>query len=143
MASLNKVMLIGHLGKDPEVKTLENGSKVAKVSLATTDRYKDKAGNIQESTEWHNLEMWGDQAKLAEQYLRKGKLIYVEGKIKTDSWEDHGIKKFWTSIRVYTFTMLSSIGDNKSNGTPGEANAVSTPNADDFINPNSVDDLPF
>jgi single-strand DNA-binding protein len=142
MASLNKVMLIGHLGKDPEVKTLENGNKVAKVSLATTERYKDKAGIVQESTEWHNLEMWGDQAKLAEQYLRKGKFVYVEGKIKTDSWEDHGIKKFWTSIRVYNFTMLGGVNENKPQ-TSGEATTVSTPNPDDFVNTNSVDDLPF
>ena len=90
MASLNKVMLIGHLGKDPVVTTFESGTKVAKVSLATTEKFKDKSGNPQETTEWHNLEIWGDQAKVAEQYLRKGKLVYVEGKIKTDSWEDNG-----------------------------------------------------
>ena len=87
MASLNKVMLIGRLGKDPEVKTFENGTKVAKVTLATSEKYKDKTGNLVENTEWHNLEIWGDLAKIAEQYLRKGKLIYVEGKIKTDSWK--------------------------------------------------------
>ncbi len=142
MASLNKVMLIGHLGKDPVVTTLENGSKVAKLSLATTEKFKDKNGNPLESTEWHNLEIWGDQAKIAEQYLRKGKLVYVEGKIKTDTWEDNGIKKYRTFIRVLGFTMLSSIGDQKSTAT-GNDKSENIPNPDDFINANSVDDLPF
>ncbi len=142
MASLNKVMLIGHLGKDPVVTTFESGTKVAKVSLATTEKFKDKSGNPQETTEWHNLEIWGDQAKVAEQYLRKGKLVYVEGKIKTDSWEDNGIKKYRTYIRVLGFTMLGGAGENKTNGVV-EHNASTVPNPDDFINANSVDDLPF
>jgi single-strand DNA-binding protein len=142
MASLNKVMLIGFLGKDPEVKTLENGTKVAKLTLATSEKFKDKNGNLQESTEWHNLEIWGEQAKIAEQYLRKGKQIYVEGKIKTDSWEDNGIKKYRTFIRVFNFTMLGTAGDHKNNGS-AETQMVSAPNADDFINSGSIDDLPF
>ncbi len=141
MASLNKVMLIGHLGKDPEVKTLENGTKVAKVSLATTEKFKDRNGNVQESTEWHNLEIWGEQAKVAEQYLRKGKQVYVEGKIKTDSWEDNGIKKYRTFIRVLGFTMLGSASDNKTSGSV--ESPIGVPNPDDFVNTSSVDDLPF
>ena len=141
MASLNKVMLIGHLGKDPEVKTLENGTKVAKVSLATTEKFKDRNGNVQESTEWHNLEIWGEHAKVAEQYLRKGKQVYVEGKIKTDSWEDNGIKKYRTFIRVLGFTMLGSASDNKTSGSV--ESPIGVPNPDDFVNTSSVDDLPF
>ena len=144
MASLNKVMLIGHLGKDPEVKTLENGSKIVKVSLATSEKYKDKNGIVQENTEWHNIEIWGEQAKFAEQFMRKGKLVYVEGIIKTDSWEDNGIKKYWTSIKAFNFIMLSSAGGDKSNTTPAnDGNVVVPPNPDEFINSNSVDDLPF
>ncbi len=142
MASLNKVMLIGRLGKDPEVKTFENGTKVAKVTLATSEKYKDKTGNLVENTEWHNLEIWGDLAKIAEQYLRKGKLIYVEGKIKTDSWEDNGAKKYRTTIRVSTLTMIGSNPDDNSDKAAASGKEP-MPNPDDFINSNSVDDLPF
>ena len=142
MASLNKVMLIGRLGKDPEVKTFENGTKVAKVTLATSEKYKDKTGNLVENTEWHNLEIWGDLAKIAEQYLRKGKLIYVEGKIKTDSWEDNGAKKYRTTIRVSTLTMIGSNPDDNSDKAAASGKEPML-NPDDFINSNSVDDLPF
>ena len=97
MAGVNKVILIGNLGKDPEVRYLENGKAVANVTLATTERYKDREGNQVENTEWHDLEMWDGLAKIAEQYLSKGKSIYVEGKIKTDSWQDEqGMKKYRT-----------------------------------------------
>jgi single-strand DNA-binding protein len=141
MASLNKVMLIGNLGKDPDVKTFENGAKVANVSLATTEKFKDKNGNLQEVTEWHDLQIWGEQAKIAEQYLRKGRQVYVEGKITTDTWEDNGVKKYRTRIRVSNFTMLGSAGENKT--STGESQPTNVPNPNDFINANSVDDLPF
>jgi single-strand DNA-binding protein len=141
MASLNKVMLIGNLGRDPEVRTLENGTKVAKVSLATTERYKDRNGNPQDQTEWHNLEIWGELAKIAEQYLRKGKQIYVEGKIKTDSWEDNGVKKSRTVIRVSSFTMLGGNTEASDGAQRQENNAGKKP--EDFISASSVDDLPF
>ena len=88
MAGVNKVILIGNLGKDPEVRYLENGSVVANITLATTETYKDRNGNRIDSTEWHDLEMWDGLAKIAEQYLSKGKSIYVEGKIKSDTWQD-------------------------------------------------------
>lgn len=141
MASLNRVLLIGNLGKDPEVRTLDNGTKVAKVALATTEKYKDRNGQPQEQTEWHNLEIWGEQARIAEQYLRKGKQIFVEGKIKTDSWEDNGVKKYRTVIRVSSFTMLGNAGSENVGREPEKTEnmpppVVSTPDI-------SLDDLPF
>jgi single-strand DNA-binding protein len=117
MAGVNKVILIGNLGKDPEVRYLENGKAVANVTLATTEKYKDRDGNQVESTEWHDLEMWDGLAKIAEQYLQKGKSIYVEGKIKTDSWQDEqGNKKYRTRIRVQNMTMLGSPGSGGGSG---------------------------
>ncbi len=107
MAGVNKVILIGNLGKDPEVRYLENGSVVANVTLATTESYKDRNGNRIDNTEWHDLEMWDGLAKIAEQYLSKGKSIYVEGKIKSDTWQDEqGNNRKRTRIRVLNMTML-------------------------------------
>jgi single-strand DNA-binding protein len=88
MNGLNKVMLIGHLGKDPEYMTLENGTSLAKCSLATSESYRDKEGKLQSETEWHNLILWKGLADYARKYLKKGHLVYVEGKIKTRSFED-------------------------------------------------------
>lgn len=117
MAGVNKVILIGNLGKDPEVKYLEGGSVVANVVIATTESYKDKTGNKIEMTEWHDLEMWDGLAKIAEQYLKKGKTIYVEGRIKSDTWQDdQGNNRKRTRIRVQNLTML---------GSPTGANAQS------------------
>ena len=88
MRGINKVILIGRLGKDPEVKYLENGTPLAKFSVATSESYKDRSGNQVENTEWHNLIFWRKQAEIAEKYLRKGSLIYLEGKLQTRSWDD-------------------------------------------------------
>lgn len=122
MAGINKVILIGNLGKDPEVRYLENGSVVANVTLATSESYKDRNGNKVDSTEWHDLEMWDGLAKIAEQYLQKGKTIYVEGKIKSDTWQDdQGNNRKRTRIRVLNLTMLGSGGTAPSNG--GQQNA--------------------
>lgn len=147
MAGVNKVILIGNLGKDPEVRYLENGKAVANVTLATTERYKDREGNQVESTEWHDLEMWDGLAKIAEQYLQKGKSIYVEGKIKTDSWQDdQGVKKYRTRIRVQNMTMLGGANSSGS-GAPQEAASSSAPSQPAAAAPapedNSIDDLPF
>ena len=106
MSGVNKVILLGRVGQDPEIK-LVGETKVAKVSLATSERYKDKSGNKVENTEWHNLELWDGLAKIAESYLKKGSQIYVEGKIKTDKWEtDSGEKRSAVKIRVTSLTML-------------------------------------
>ena len=88
MAGVNKVILLGNLGADPEVKYLEGDKVVAQLSLATTEAYNDRNGNRVEQTEWHDLELWDQQAKIAEKYLKKGSQIYVEGKIKSDKWTD-------------------------------------------------------
>jgi len=88
MAGINKVILVGNLGRDPEIRTLENGSKVAQFSIATTESYKDKAGNWQDQTEWHNIVVWRYLADKAENSLKKGSKVYLEGKIRTRSWTD-------------------------------------------------------
>lgn len=106
MSSVNKVILVGRVGKDPEVRHLDGGKSVAKFSVATSETYKDKSGNKQESTEWHNIEVWGDLAKVAESYVKKGDMLYIEGSIKTDSWEDNGVKKYATKIRCNSLIML-------------------------------------
>ena len=85
---VNKVLLIGNLGRDPEVRTTPSGQSVASFTLATSRRWKDRDGNRQEQTEWHNIVVWGKQAETASQYLTKGKQIYVEGRIQTRSWDD-------------------------------------------------------
>ncbi len=88
MAGLNKVILVGNLGKDPEIRTFENGTKVAQFSMATTESYKDKEGNWQDQTEWHNIVLWRYLAEKAESSFKKGSKIYLEGKIRSRSWQD-------------------------------------------------------
>lgn len=151
MAGVNKVILVGNLGKDPEVKHLESGSIVANLTLATTEAYKDKNGQRVENTEWHDLELWDGQAKVAEQYLKKGSQIYVEGKIKSDTWQDdQGNNRKKTRIRVLSLTMLGSRsggeggGMNDSGGNYKQAESKPTmasssqPSMDE-----EMDDLPF
>jgi len=114
MRGLNKVNLIGNLGKDPDIQTLEGGVSVAKFSLATTESYKDRAGITQTDTEWHTVVLWRGLAELAQKYLHKGSSIYLEGKIKTRSYEDkEGNKKYVTEIIAESFIMLD-----KPDGTP-------------------------
>lgn len=110
---VNKVILVGHLGKDPEVKYLDQNRAVANVTIATNERYTDRNGNKVEQTEWHNLEMWDGLAKVAERYLHKGSLVYVEGKIKTEEWEREGQKQRTTRIRVNTLNMLDRAGSDQ------------------------------
>ena len=105
MSGINKVILVGHLGRDPEVKTIDNGAKVARFSLATTEFYRDKNGERKEITEWHNVTCWRNLAEIADKYLTKGKQIYVEGKIRSRSWEDGGVKKYATDIVADSFNI--------------------------------------
>jgi single-strand DNA-binding protein len=101
---LNEVKLIGNLGQNPEVRTLNNGNKVANFSLATSETYKDRDGQKQTVTEWHNVVIWGKLAEVAERYLTKGSQVYVSGKLKTRSWEDKdGNKKYITEIVLEQF----------------------------------------
>ncbi len=107
MSSLNKVMVIGRLGRDPEVKRLENGAIVAKFSVATSESYKDKEDNWQEQTEWHEIVMWRFLAERAEKQLSKGKLVYIEGKLTHRKWEDsEGKKRSNTEVVAQSFRLL-------------------------------------
>ena len=103
----NRVQLIGHLGQDPEVKRLNNGSTLARFSLATTERYKNKEGERVEDTQWHNIVIWGNLAEVAEKYLQKGKEIALEGKLNHRSYEDQeGNKRYVTEVVANEFLML-------------------------------------
>ncbi len=111
--SVNKVILIGNLGKDPEVKVTASGTPVAKFSLATNERYKDKSGQWQDRTEWHNLVAWQRTAEIIGEYVKKGSKIYVEGSLRTSSWDDKntGEKKYRTEIVVNDLVLLSGRGE--------------------------------
>jgi len=144
MASgVNKVILLGHLGKDPEVKHLESGAAVAQFTLATTESFKDKEGNRQERTEWHNIVFWRRLAEIIEQYVRKGDQIYMEGSIRTRSYEDKdGVKKYITEIVGSSLTMLGKKGGN--GGSQGQqAKPEVTKAAVEEAEQQSEDDLPF
>lgn len=141
MAGINKVILIGNLGRDPEVMTFDNGVKKATFSLATTESYKNKEGNRVEQTEWHNIVLWRGLAEVAEKYLQKGNQIYLEGKIKTRSYEQDGVKKYVTEILGDNMTMLGRREGGESGDyqrQPQSADTASEPET-----PAPDDDLPF
>ena len=117
--SLNKVMLIGNVGKDPEVRYLEGNNpnsgstKVAQFTLATTERYRDRNGELRENTEWHNIVAWRNSADVAEKFIRKGTQVFIEGKIRTRSWTDQsGNKRYTTEIAVDNLQLLGKRNDN-------------------------------
>lgn len=113
MASINKVILVGNLGQDPEVKYMPSGGAVTNISVATTDSWKDKAsGEKRENTEWHRVVFFNRLAEIAGEYLRKGSQIYIEGNLRTRSWEDNGVKKYSTEIVVRELQMLGSASSN-------------------------------
>ncbi|MFL6231666.1 MAG: single-stranded DNA-binding protein [Thermoanaerobaculia bacterium] len=119
---VNKVILVGNLGRDPEVRSTPSGQPVATFTLATSRRWRDKNGQKQEQTEWHTVVCWGKQAEIAGQYLTKGKQVYVEGRLQTRSWDDRnsGEKKYKTEVVCDTFQMLGQRGgDFESHGTGG------------------------
>ena len=136
MAGVNKVILVGNLGKDPEVRYLDNGVAVANFSLATTENYKNKNGERVSQTEWHNVVLWRGLAEVAEKYLKKGASVYIEGKIKTRKWEDkEGVVRYSTEVLCDNMTMLggktSSV--DKTEVNPPEGESIEDPK----------DDLPF
>lgn len=139
---VNKVILVGNLGRDPEVRTTPSGQPVAKFSLATNRRRRDKDGNRQDETEWHNIVCWGRQAEIAGEYLSKGKQIYVEGRIQTSSWEDRksGEKKYRTEIICENFQMLGTRGEG---GGGGYRQAAPSGSDSDLGGPPEDDDIPF
>lgn len=147
---INKVILLGRLGKDPQIKQLDNGRVVCNVTLATNDYYTDKDGNRKETTEWHNLEIWDNQARTAEKYLKKGSIIYAEGKIRTDKYTDpEGIEKQIRKIRVLNLQMMGSLGrgsdtENQRNYSPTSNQPVFEREDDDKPGQDDADDdLPF
>lgn len=126
MSSLNKVLLIGRLGKDPEIQHFESGAMKANFSVATSEKYSNRDGAPVESTEWHNIVIWGKLAGIAEKYLRRGKQVYIEGKLKTRSWEDRdGNKRYITEIVAYNFLMLGSKGNERADGHQNQSSGNS------------------
>jgi single-strand DNA-binding protein len=154
--SVNKVILVGNLGKDPELRYTPAGAAVVTFSLATSERYKDKQGQSQEKTEWHNVVAWRQLAEICGKYLHKGKQVYIEGKIQTRSYDDRdGNKKYITEIVADQMQMLGSKG-NEGGGSQRQAEprqerpagsnqSQSTPAYEDFADPpfNPDDDIPF
>lgn len=135
MSAVNKVILVGNLGADPEMNSANNGTQVANLSLATSEQWTDKGGERQERTEWHRLVLWDKLADVAARFLKKGSQIYVEGKLQTRSWEDpNGQKKWTTEIRVFQLQMLGRREDAQA---PTGGAPVPVPDA---VN---NDDLPF
>ena len=131
MSGVNKVILVGNLGKDPEVRYLDSGVAVANFSLATTENYKNKEGERVSQTEWHNIVLWRGLAEVAEKWLKKGSSVYIEGKIKTRKWEDkEGITRYTTEILADNMTMLG--------GRP-----ISEKTSEENLITDSKDDLPF
>ncbi|MFC6103414.1 single-stranded DNA-binding protein [Olivibacter domesticus] len=148
MSGINKVILVGHLGKDPEVRHLDGNVSVASFPLATSETF-NKDGKKIEQTEWHNIVMWRGLADVAAKYLQKGKLVYIEGKLRTRSYEDReGVKRYTTEIVAENFTMLGRKSDFEPSPANGENRPVSGGSTDpssttvDF-NENKEDDLPF
>ncbi len=138
MAGVNKVILLGHLGKDPEVKKLDSGKSVANFSLATSEVYKNKEGEKVTNTEWHNIVLWSPLAEIAESYLKKGSQLYLEGKISNRSYEDKdGVKKYISEVVGRDLTLLGRPANNESNESSNNQN-VGESNAS-----GEVDDLPF
>ena len=157
MAGINKVILVGNLGKDPEVRHLENNVAVATFPLATSESYKDKNGQRVEKTEWHNIVMWRGLAEVAEKYLKKGQTVYVEGKIRTRNYQDkEGQTRYSTEIVADEMTMLGARPDGNQgsnnqgeNASKGSAQSTAAQNASAPVGHNAPayeeepDDLPF
>lgn len=124
---VNKVFLLGNVGKDPEIRSTANGMTIASFTLATADRQKDQTGNWTDKTEWHNLVAFSRTAEIVRDYVKKGDRLYIEGKIQTRSWDDKdsGQKKYRTEIFVFDITLLSGRSDQHS----GNGNGYSRPNA--------------
>jgi len=139
MNGINKVILVGHVGKDPEVRYLEGGVAVAKFSLATTEVYKNKEGKKVEQTEWHNIVLWRNLAEVVEKYVKKGQLLYIEGKIRTRTYGEENNKKYFTEVVADTMTMLG--GKRDENAMRIESKPVEAPLP--AVATEAGDDLPF
>lgn len=139
MASLNKVLLIGNLGKDPEVRYTTSGQAVASFSIATSEKFKNKSGDMEERTEWHNVVLWGRQAEIAKDHLGKGSAVFIEGRLQTRKWQDKdGRDRYTTEIVGDRMQFVGPKGDRsgRSGGEPTTA-------YDDPVAYNQDDDIPF
>lgn len=152
MGSVNKVILVGNLGRDAEVRYTPGGAAVARFSIATTEVWNDKSGQKQERTEWHNIDLWGKQAESLSEYLVKGKQVYVEGRLQTDEYTDkEGQKRKSTKVRCERVVLLGGGGGGRSGGgggsyDRGESNrggGGSSMSHDDVSEPLTDDDIPF
>jgi single-strand DNA-binding protein len=138
MASVNKVIVIGNLGRDPELRYTKDGRAVANFTVATNERWRDREGNNQERTEWHRVVVWDKQAETCAQYLQKGRSVYVEGRLQTREWEDReGQKRTTTEIVAQNVTFLGSRGEGGGGGR-----SQAPPAAEDAPPPGG-DDIPF
>src|ERR1041385_2166066 len=145
MGSVNKVILVGNLGRDAELRYTPGGAAVSKFSLATTETWNDKSGQKQERTEWHNIDIWGKQAETLTEYLRKGKQVYVEGRLQTDEYTDkEGIKRKSTKIRGDRIVLLGGGGGGRG-GTYArdESSHAPAPAGETPSEPLTDDDIPF
>lgn len=144
MAGLNKILLIGNLGADPEVRTIQSGSKVAKMTLAVTEKYKNKSGETVSNTEWFDLEAWEGLAEIAEKWLKKGSQVHIEGKQKTEKWEtETGDKRSRKIVRVVNFIMLGGNPQNGNQQQKPQHNSMNSDAGPDLVLDDSDDDLPF
>jgi single-strand DNA-binding protein len=140
MASVNKVILIGNLGADPDLRYTPSGAAVANFNIATTEKWRDKDGNMQERTEWHRIILWARQAEIAKEYLRKGSSVYIEGRIQNRSYEDKdGVKKYVTEIIGQRMQLLGGRGGGGSSESGQSGPPLAPPNNLD----SEDDDLPF
>lgn len=144
MGSLNKVMIIGRLGKDPDVRYTQSNTAVANLSIATSDRYKDKSGEWKETTEWHKVVAWGRKAEVCQEYLSKGSQVFIEGSLQTNKWEDKdGNTRYTTEIKTFRMQMLDSKGDNNNNNSSGGGGGQPMSSNVDLDDKDIDDDLPF
>jgi single-strand DNA-binding protein len=145
MSGVNKVILVGRLGKDPEVRNLENGATVANFSMATSETYKDKTtGERKEITEWHNVVLWRGLADIAAKYLHKGDQVYIEGRLRTRSWEKDNVTRYTTEIVGDNMTLLGSKPSGGGGSERVQAPAVTAANdPGERLTANATDDLPF
>ena len=145
--TVNKVILIGRLGKDPDMRYTPSGTAVANFTMATNQSMKDQDGNFTDHTDWHRVVAFGRTAEVAGEYLTKGKLVYVEGRLQTRSWEDqNGQKKYTTEVVCNNMQLLGSKGESSDNGageSPSEEEDVSQESTDAAGKTNEDDDLPF
>ena len=138
--SVNKVILVGHVGQDPEQRFTQSGTAITNLSIATNESWKNQNGELQDRTEWHRIVLYGKMAETANQYVKRGQQIYVEGRLATNEWTDkNDIKRKTTEVRCDVFTMLGKKGDGNSQFTPSQPNLDSQVNDID----DDDDDLPF